>query len=104
MPGNQESIQERDGNVQMRVRVQPRASRNAVRRDEEGRSRVSLCAPPVDGAANKALREYVAKVLGLSKRTVSIVTGEHSREKLLSLSGVGKQEIEVKLCHLVGDE
>ena len=69
-----------------------------------GNQRVSLSAPPVDGAANKALREYVAKVLGIGKRSVSIVSGEHSREKLLSLSGVGKPEIVGKLNLLLGDE
>ena len=104
MQASQEAIRDKDGGVHLLVRVQPKASRNAIHRGPEGRLRISLCAPPVDGAANKALREFLAKALGLSKRCVSIVAGERSREKLLSLSGVKKGQVEMKLNDFIGDE
>lgn len=79
-------LEEKDGYLLLRLRVQPKASRNAAI-VEDGRLRVALTAPPVEGAANKALRQFMAKHLGLAKNAVSIVAGEKSREKTLRLEG-----------------
>ncbi len=81
----------------LRVRVQPKASRNALMRDEAGRVRVSLTAPPVDGAANAALEKYVAGLLGLAKGRVAVVTGAKSREKTLRIDGLRPDEVAVRL-------
>lgn len=81
----------------LRVRVQPKASRNAIKMDESGAVRVALTAAPVDGAANLALRELVAKVMGLPKGAVSLVSGEKSREKMLRLDGIGAEEARTRL-------
>ena len=78
--------------IRLAVRLTPRASRDgidAVVRDAEGRPalQLRLSAPPVEGAANKALVAFVAKSLGLRKADVEIVSGETARQKLLQLSG-----------------
>ena len=70
----------------LRVRVQPKASRDAVS-VQEGRVRVALTAPPVDGAANKALCAFVAKQLSVAKRSVRVASGGKSREKTLRIEG-----------------
>lgn len=74
------------------VRLTPRAGRNGVDRivrDAEGRPslQLRLAAPPVDGAANKALIAYLAEQLGLRKADVEIVSGQTARQKVLQLSG-----------------
>lgn len=74
------------------VRVTPRASKTAlvgVTEDTAGRPcvQIRLAAPPVDGAANKALIATVAKALGVAKSAVRIARGEASRDKLLALEG-----------------
>lgn len=93
-----DAIEDKDGGVELRVRVQPRASRNALRVEPDGRIRVAVTAPPVDDAANEALAAYVAKVLGMPKRAVSVVRGEKSREKTLWLTGADAATVRARLA------
>ncbi|MCC6798239.1 MAG: DUF167 domain-containing protein [Candidatus Hydrogenedentes bacterium] len=79
------------------VRVQPKASRNSCAVDEAGRIRVSLTAPPVDGAANDALVRYMSELLQLPRRAVTIVSGEKSRDKILAISGLALELIAARL-------
>lgn len=51
----------------------------------EGRLRVYVTAPAVDGKANKAVVEVLSKYFGLKKKDVLIVKGEKSREKVVGL-------------------
>lgn len=81
----------------MQVRVQPKASRNAVRFSEEGYCRVALTAPPVDGEANKALVKLLAKTLGIAKSAISIKSGEHARQKVLRLTDIPAESVLEKL-------
>ena len=75
------------------VRVQPKASRNACNVDESGRVRIALTAPPVDGAANEALIEFVADRLDIAKRCVRLVSGEKSRDKTIAIDGLNIESI-----------
>jgi uncharacterized protein (TIGR00251 family) len=81
-------VRERDGEVWFSVRVQPRASRDAIAGVIEGALRVSLTAPPVEGEANAALIAFVAKTLGVAKRDVRIAQGTTGRNKVLAVRGV----------------
>jgi hypothetical protein len=92
-----EAIEEKDGAVLLRVRVQPKASRNAVSVEPDGRIRIALTAPPVDGEANQALVAFMAKQCGLPKRAVRVVSGERSREKTLALTGIAASALWSKL-------
>lgn len=49
---------------------------------------IRLAAPPVDGAANDALIEFLSESLGLPRRAVQITSGEHSRHKRVAIAGV----------------
>ena len=49
---------------------------------------VRLAAPPVDGAANTALTEFLSEALGVPRRAVSIVSGERGRRKRVAVAGV----------------
>jgi uncharacterized protein len=72
--------------IRLRIRVQPRASRNRLELLPDGRIRVSLTAPPVDGAANEALCKFLAEEWGVARRLVQVVAGEKSREKTVSIA------------------
>ena len=65
-----------DGAVQLAVRVIPRASRNAIVGVRRGALCVRLQAPPVEGAANRALLRFLGKRLGVPPRAVSLVRGD----------------------------
>jgi hypothetical protein len=82
-----------DEAITFEVRVAPRASRDRVVGVHDGVLKVALTAPPVDGAANEALRKLLAKELGVSKSDVQIVRGERSRTKLISVRGVDERNV-----------
>ncbi len=65
------------------VRVQPRASQNAIRGIHGDALKITLTAPPVGGAANKACVAFLAKKLGLPKAALEILSGHTSRNKRL---------------------
>jgi uncharacterized protein (TIGR00251 family) len=75
------------------VHVVPRASRSAILGVHDGRIKVSLDAPPVDGEANAALIAFFAKALKRPKRDITLVRGETSRHKTLALRGVSEAEL-----------
>jgi uncharacterized protein (TIGR00251 family) len=71
-----------DGRLSFVVAVTPRASRNAISGwSAAGHLKVRIAAPPVEGAANRALLRYLAKELEVRKGDLSIDSGEHSRTK-----------------------
>lgn len=70
------------------VRLVPRADRTSVDGVVGGRLRVRVTAAPVDGSANDALVRLLAAELGLSRRSVRIVTGLRSRDKVVEVLGV----------------
>ncbi len=63
----------------------------------DGRPKLQLKAPPVDGAANQALLAFVAAHWGLPKSKVKLSAGAHSRYKRLELSGLSDAELEAGL-------
>jgi uncharacterized protein (TIGR00251 family) len=63
----------------------------------DGLLKIALTAPPVDGAANKALVEFVAKTLGVPKGRVTLVSGETSRRKTLEVVGISRIDARKKL-------
>ena len=79
------------------IYVQPRASKTAVAGMHDGCVKVRLAAPPVDGAANAALIEFVAERLGLAKSHVRIVTGQASRRKVVEVDGVSAERLAAAL-------
>ena len=81
------------GIVRFTVRVQPRASRSAIEGVHGDALRVRLSAPPVDGAANEALIELLAKALGVAKRDVRVVAGGASRSKVIEVEGVASARV-----------
>ena len=86
-------LREQDGAVVFEVRVAPRASRSRVIGVQDGALKVALTAPPVDGAANDALRKLLAKTLSVSKSDVEIVRGDRARIKLLRVKGIRAADV-----------
>lgn len=86
------------------VKVTPRAKKTAVAGVmDDGTLKIKIAAPPVDGAANKALIEFLAETLGLPKNQVDIVAGETSERKLISLVGISPGKVDTILRGLAGD-
>ena len=79
------------------MRVIPRARRDEIGGERGGRLVVRVTAPPVDGAANTALRRLIAKEAGVSASRVSIVRGETSRDKVVRVEGLTGAELRASL-------
>ncbi len=86
-------VSERKGTVHFSVRVQPRASRNAIGGEWQGALKVHLMAPPVDDRANDALRRLLAEYLEIPVAAVRILSGERSRTKHLEVWGASAERI-----------
>lgn len=77
-----------EGGVELRIQVQPRASRTELAGTIGGALKIRLAAPPVDGEANDELIRFLAKTLGVAKRAVTIVRGGTGRKKVVRVAGV----------------
>ena len=79
------------------VRLQPKASANAITGEREGAIVVKVTAPPVDGRANAALIKLVAKRLGVAKSKMKIAHGETNRDKVLEIDGIDSDDAMTRL-------
>jgi uncharacterized protein (TIGR00251 family) len=85
------------------VKVQPGASRDSLVGKTGDEWKITLTAPPVEGRANRACTEFLARLLGLPRSAVTIVRGETSRRKLVQIDGMLQDEVEGKLAHAAQD-
>jgi uncharacterized protein (TIGR00251 family) len=69
----------------LRLTVVPGASRTEVAGLHGDRLKVRVAAAPEKGAANRKLLEFLAELLGLPKKAVSLSAGAQSREKVVAL-------------------
>lgn len=77
------------------VKIIPRAKKNEVAGVmEDGSIRIRIAAPPVEGAANQALVEFLSELLDIHKNQIEIVAGLSSERKLISLVGIAPQAVE----------
>jgi uncharacterized protein len=83
--------------VKLSVRVIPNARRTEFSGRREGEVVLRLNAPAVEGKANRAAVEFIAKHFGISRARVTLVTGERTRHKVFELEGVESGEVEAKL-------
>lgn len=67
------------------VKVIPRSSKTQVLELSETSLKVKVTAPPVDGKANAAVIEALAKHFGLKKSAIRILQGESSPNKMIEI-------------------
>ncbi len=75
------------------VKVHPRAKRNAITGEVGDALKLSLTAPPIEGRANEACVEFLAKLLKLPRSSVTIASGHSSRRKVIRVVGLSTEEI-----------
>jgi uncharacterized protein (TIGR00251 family) len=83
--------------VILRVRVQPRASRNGLAGYRQGALVVRLTAPPVEGEANAALIRFLAELLDVPRAAVTLRHGARSRDKTLHVAGLDAPSVRARL-------
>ncbi len=79
------------------IKVHPRAKKNAITGEVGDALKLALTAPPVDGKANEACIDFFAKLLNLSRSSVTIAAGQTSRNKVLRVAGLTAQQVRERL-------
>ena len=81
----------------IRVRVQPRASRDEIVGWQANTLRLRVSAPPLEGRANDAVVQLIARGAGVAPGAVSVVAGARGRDKLVRVAGVTPDALRARL-------
>lgn len=87
--------------VTFAVKVHPRARKNAITGVVGDALKLALTAPPVEGRANRAVIEFFAEVFQIPRSSVTIASGETSRNKVVRIAGLGRAVVEQRLAALL---
>src|SRR2546425_11956959 len=83
--------------VTLSLRVQPRATRNAYVGWTGDTLNIRLTASPLEGAANAACLALLADLLSLPQSQLEILRGERSRNKVVQITGLTRDEVRARL-------
>jgi uncharacterized protein (TIGR00251 family) len=86
--------------LEVRLRVQPRAHRDEFCEAQGDWLRVRIKAPPVEGKANLALRRFIADAFGVPQSQVEILAGDQSRGKRVLIRA--PRRFPMPIAHPVG--
>jgi uncharacterized protein (TIGR00251 family) len=82
----------------LRLRIQPGAKQSGFRGVlPDGRTKVSIAAPPVEGRANEALIAFLAQALDVPKRSLRLAHGAGGRDKVVEVD-LGPEELAIRLA------
>lgn len=85
------------------IRVTPRARKTEFSGImEDGTVRIRVSAPPVEGKANKALINFLSKVLKVRKNKIEIVAGEKGLDKIVSILDMTAEQVEELIMEYLG--
>lgn len=79
--------------VTIGVAAQPGAKRSELVGEHAGLLKIKVQAPPVEGAANEAIGEFLAKLCGVKPRAVGLSSGATSRQKVFLVKGVSVEGV-----------
>ena len=91
-------IHESAKGITFAVKVHPRARKNAITGTVGDALKLALTAPPVEGKANQAVIEFFAELFAIPRSSVTIASGESSRNKVIRIAGVSKRAAEQRLA------
>ena len=84
--------------VTFAVKVHPRAKKNAITGELGIALKLSLTSPPVEGRANEACIEFFANLLNVPRSSVTIASGQTSRQKVIRISGLSAEELRRRIA------
>jgi uncharacterized protein len=90
-------LQESAKGISFAIKVHPRARKNVITGVVGGALKLALTAPPVEGKANRAVIEFFADLFAIPRSSVTIASGETSRNKVVRVSGLSRAAVEERL-------
>jgi uncharacterized protein (TIGR00251 family) len=91
------AILESSDGIRFSVRVHPRAKKNAIAGEVGDALKISLTAPPVEGRANEACIAFLAELLNVPRSSITISSGQNSRNKMIHIAGVNAEWVRGRL-------
>jgi len=100
------SISVHADHIRLSIKLTPNGGRDAIdgiETDAEGNAflKARVSAVPEDGKANKALIALLSKKLRVPKSSISFISGETARKKILRIDG-DPEDLKVKIESLIG--
>ncbi len=95
-------VQDVPGGCSFAVRVHPRARKDAITGEMGDAIKLDLTAPPLAGRANEACVRFFADLLDLPRSSVTIATGQNSRNKIIRVIGRSAPEVQARLGNAGG--
>ncbi len=90
-------LTETEQGVFLDLYIRPSASRSKVVGEHDGRLKVSIAAPPVDGKANALIIKFFAKFFGVKKSDVQLESGETGKRKRVHITGVSLEDVSQRI-------
>ena len=81
----------------LRLRIVPNARKSEVVGPYGEAIKIKIQAPALEGKANEAVRKFLAERLQVPPARVELVSGEKSRDKLVSIMGLSSDEARARL-------
>lgn len=76
----------------LKIYLQPKSSKNEMVGPYRDGFKIKVTAPPIEGKANEALIQFLAREFGISSSCIEIIKGHRSREKTIKILGLAPQE------------
>ena len=86
-------VKETKHGIILELHVQPKSSRNRLVGLYGQRLKIAIQAPPTNGKANKAIQQFLARLLHVPKSCITLKSGASSREKSFLISNISLQEL-----------
>ncbi|HAJ32331.1 MAG TPA: YggU family protein [Candidatus Atribacteria bacterium] len=81
----------------IKTKIVPGSSKNKIIGVYNDALKIFIAAPPVEGKANKKCIAYLAKCFDVAKSKVEIISGKNSKNKLIKIYDINKEEFLGKL-------
>jgi len=92
-----------ENGIKISVKVLPNSSRCEIAGMIDGSLKIKLDVPPVEGKANEKLVKYLSKLLNTPKTSISILSGETSKNKIVLIKG-NPQDLSKKLNEFIPED
>jgi uncharacterized protein (TIGR00251 family) len=85
----------------LRLRIVPNAKRSEVVGPHGDAIKLKIAAPALEGKANDELVEFLADKLGVARRSITLVSGEKSRDKVVAIEGLEEGAVRGRLAQAI---
>lgn len=100
----QSCVKETPEGALLMVLAVPRSSKTEIVDIRQERCRIKVKAPPVDGEANLALIEALAKIFALPKKSVILNKGQTGKQKSFLLAGLSKEDVCAVIDRIINEK